>query len=47
MTDDGRMACYADIASLEAARGMPLVTIDEIEKCLYEGILLHPSGEPT
>jgi len=47
MTDDGRMACYADIASLEAARGMPLVTIDEIEKCLYEGIHLHPSGEPT
>ncbi|WP_084625805.1 3,4-dihydroxy-2-butanone-4-phosphate synthase [Loktanella sp. S4079] len=34
MTDDGRMACYADIATLGAARGMPLITIDEIAQAL-------------
>ncbi|XDA98715.1 3,4-dihydroxy-2-butanone-4-phosphate synthase [Sulfitobacter sp. LCG007] len=34
MTDDGRMATYADIASLDAARGMPLVMIDDIMACL-------------
>ncbi|WP_106743563.1 3,4-dihydroxy-2-butanone-4-phosphate synthase [Yoonia maritima] len=34
MTDDGRMACYADIATLQAAQGMPLVTIDEIAQAL-------------
>lgn len=34
MTDDGRMACYADIANLDAAKGMPLVTIDELVQCL-------------
>ena len=36
MTDDGRMACYADIATLQAAQGMPLVTIDEIAQALGE-----------
>jgi len=34
MTDDGEMACYADIANLDAAKGMPLVTIDELVQCL-------------
>ena len=34
MTDDGRMATYADIADLQAARGMPLVTINDIVACL-------------
>ncbi|MBS1301396.1 3,4-dihydroxy-2-butanone-4-phosphate synthase [Loktanella sp. SALINAS62] len=34
MTDDGRMATYADIAGLDAARDMPLITIDDIMTCI-------------